>query len=98
VKKIPSETGLNEDGQPAGEFSVVQYLHNDLYEYVRRYVTAEEAVRAAEHFTSNVMARIGMTRRVIITDGGDCVCFEWLSGEGVVFPPKEEKADAEDKS
>lgn len=87
--RIPSETGLNEDGHPPGEFSVVQYFLDGTYEYVRRYVSDQEAVKAARHYTDNVMARAGMIDKVIITDGGDCVCFEWRKDEGVVFPPRE---------
>ena len=70
------------------EFSVWQFLQDDIHEKVRSYVTAEEAVHAAMHYTSNVAARMGLTQRVIITDGGDCTVFEWKQGEGVVFPPK----------
>ena len=69
------------------EFSVVQFFVDDSYEYVRRFVSAEEAVKASKHYTSSVGARLGTTKRVIITDGGDCTCFEWKFGEGVVFPP-----------
>jgi len=29
-----------------------------------------------------------MVKRVIITDGGDCINFEWKKGEGIVFPPR----------
>ncbi len=91
--KFPSETGLNEDGFPIGEFSVYQYFLGGAYECVRQFVSTEEAVKAAHHYTDNVMARMGMTERVIITDGGDCICFEWKKGEGVVFPPREQESD-----
>ena len=69
-----------------GEFSVCQFFADDSYEYVRCGVSAEEAVKAAEHYCNNVASRVGITRRVIITDGGDCINFEWIFGEGVVFP------------
>jgi hypothetical protein len=71
---------------PHNEFNVVQFFEDGSYEYVRNFVSAEEAVRAAKLYTSNVASRIGITRRVIITDGGDCTNFEWRYGEGVVFP------------
>jgi hypothetical protein len=29
---------------------------------------------------------MGITERVIITDGGDSTVFEWKKDEGVVFP------------
>jgi hypothetical protein len=69
------------------EFSVCQFFADGSYEYVRRFVTAEEAVHAAKHYCTSVGARLGTTERVIITDGGDCCVFEWQHGKGVVFPP-----------
>jgi hypothetical protein len=68
-----------------GEFSVCQFFENDTYEYVRRYVSAEEAMKAAVHYSSNVACKLGITKRVIITDGGDCVNWEWINGQGVTF-------------
>jgi hypothetical protein len=67
------------------EYSVCQFFEDDSYEYVRRHVTAEEAVKAARHYTTSVGARIGTTKRVIITDSGDCINFEWQYGKGVTF-------------
>jgi hypothetical protein len=69
-------------------FNVIQFFADDSYEYVRRSVTAEEAVKACGHYCNSVGARMGFTKRVIITDAGDCVVFEWVNGEGVTFPPK----------
>lgn len=66
-------------------FNVCQFFEDDSYEYVRRNVGAEEAVKAAHHYCHSVGAQIGTTKRVIITDGGDCVNFEWKFGEGVTF-------------
>lgn len=81
-----------------GEFSVFQWLATgkgeDLQEQVRSFVSAEEAVKAAQHYTSCVAARMGLTSKVMITDGGDNCVFEWRKGEGVVFPPRNgEKAN-----
>jgi 1,4-dihydroxy-2-naphthoyl-CoA synthase len=75
------------------KFSVCQFFANGGYEYVRRYVDAEEAVKAARHYTSNVAVRMGIVNRVIITDGGDMTVFEWKAGKGVTFPPKEDRDD-----
>ena len=72
-----------------GEYSVVQFFEDGNYEYVRRWVTAEEACKAAKHYTTSVGARLGFTKRVIITDGGDFTNFEWKYGEGVTFPTEE---------
>jgi hypothetical protein len=71
-----------------GEFSVCQFFKGGVYEYVRRFVGPEEAVKTAHHYTHNVAAKLGMVERVIITDGGDDCCFEWKRGEGVTFPPE----------
>jgi hypothetical protein len=71
-------------------FNVVQFFVDESYEYVRRNVSAEEAVRVAIVYSNNVAALIGTTRRVIITDGGDFCNFEWKYGSGVVFPTKED--------
>jgi hypothetical protein len=77
-----------------GEFSVYQFFDDGIYEKVRSFVSAEEATKAVMHYANNVAAKMGLTKRVIITDGGDCTVFEWKYGEGIVFPPKEEKTDA----
>lgn len=72
---------------PASDtFNVVQFFEDDSYEYVRRNVSAEEAVAAAKFYSDNVAAHVGLTKRVIITDSGDCTNFEWRYGEGVIFP------------
>ena len=71
------------------EFSVVQFFEDGSYEYVRKLVSAEEAMSAVKHYTSSMGVKMGFVKRVIITDGGDCCCFEWLHDKGVVFPPKE---------
>ena len=79
-----------------GEFSVYQFFEDDTSECVRRGVDAEEAVNAAHHYCNSVGARLGFTKRVIITDAGDFTNFEWRNGEGVVYPPahiKQEKPE-----
>jgi hypothetical protein len=68
-----------------GEFSVFQEFVDGSQECVRRNVSAEEAVTAAKHYCTSVGAKIGTTRRVIITDGEDFTNFEWKFGEGVTF-------------
>lgn len=67
------------------QFSVYQFFEDETQEKVREFVGAEEAVRAARHYTTSVAARIGVTVRVIITDGGDHTVFEWQYGKGIVF-------------
>ncbi len=74
------------------EFSVYQFFVSGDYERVRRHVSAEEAMNAARHYTTNVAAKLlGITERVIITDGGDATVFEWKKGEGVTFPPAQQQ-------
>ena len=73
----------------SGEFSVCQFFHNGHHEYVRRYVSAEEAVRAAVHYTSSPAVALRIVTRVIITDADDYTTFEWKLDEGVVFPQSE---------
>jgi hypothetical protein len=70
------------------EFSVCQFFDNDTFEYVRRYVSAEEAMQAFIHYTNSVATKLGMVERVIITDGGDCTNMEWKKGEGITYPPE----------
>ena len=70
----------------SNEFSVCQFFKDGTYEYVRRYVSAEEAFNAVKHYTTSIGAKLGITRRVIITDGGDCCCFEWQYEKGITFP------------
>lgn len=73
-----------------GEYSVCQFFEDGSYEYVRRFVDADEASRATSHYCTSVGAKMGITKRVIVTDGGDCICFEWKFGEGIIYPPKPE--------
>lgn len=70
-----------------GDFSVYQFFPDGSYECVRRWVPGEEAAKAAMTYTTNVAARAGITRRVIITDGDDFTNFEWKFGEGITYPP-----------
>lgn len=69
-------------------FSVTQFFEDDSYETVRSHVTAEEAMEAFKHYTNNVACKMGITKRVIITDGGDCINAEWKQGEGYTYPPE----------
>ncbi len=72
----------------SNEFSVCQFFEDDTHEYVRRYVSAEEAMTAFGRYTRNPASKMGIVRRVIITDGGDCTNAEWKFGEGYTFPPE----------
>jgi hypothetical protein len=76
-------------GKTDGEFSVCQFFQNGHYEYVRRWVGIDEAIRAYQFYTQNVAAKFGMVVKVIVVDGGDCTNMEWQYGRGMVYPTKE---------
>jgi hypothetical protein len=71
----------------SGEFSVYQFFKNDDYEEVLRGVDPKTAVESAHSLVNSIGGTLGTTQRVIITDGGDSIAFEWKHGEGIVFPP-----------
>lgn len=68
-------------------YSVVQFFKGGGHEYVRNSVSPEEAVKAFNHYTSNVACKVGIISRVIITDSGDHIAMEWQHGLGITFPP-----------
>ena len=70
-------------------FNVVQFFKDGTYEYVRRNVTAEDAVKAAQHYTQSVAVRMDLVNRVIVTDMLDQTCFEWKDGK-IIFPTQNE--------
>jgi hypothetical protein len=79
-------------GKTDGEFSVCQFFKDGTYEYVRRWVGAEEAVKTARHYCQCPAADLGIVVKVIITDGGDCTNFCWMAEDGLVFPTPERSA------
>jgi hypothetical protein len=70
-------------------FSVIQFFPTGDYEQVVTDVDAPTAVAQAKALTESVGGLLGTTARVVITDRDDYIAFEWLHGEGVVFPPVE---------
>lgn len=74
----------------AGEFSVCSYFHDGSYEYELRGVDASTAINCAHRIAGSVGGRIGLVARIIITDAGDCINWEWQFGKGVVYPTKED--------
>ena len=81
---------------PEDKFNVVQFFQDGQYEYVRRNVTAKEAVEATQHYTRSVGARIGTTKRVIVTDMLDQICFEWEDGK-ITFPTQKTMDEVSDQ-
>jgi hypothetical protein len=68
---------------PEGEFSVYWWDPEDRQYEEARFTDAETAVGAAVRLTRGPAAVMGIIKRVIITDGGDCCCFEWKDGKNV---------------
>lgn len=74
-----------------GEFSVYQFGKigdEEVTDCEVRFVDHKTACTRFVDLINNVAARTGITRRVIITDGGDFTCMEWKFGEGITFPPE----------
>ena len=69
------------------QFSVRVYYDDGQWQCVRRFVSAQEACRAFQHYTSGLAARLVPTVRVIIIDSSDCMVREWQFEQGVTFPP-----------
>jgi hypothetical protein len=67
-------------------FSVWQFFKTGDYECVRRGVSAEEAIKALDHYTDNVAVKMGFIEKVIITDSGDRIVLEWRHDKGRVWP------------
>jgi hypothetical protein len=68
------------------EFSVWWDDPEGFHHAERRFVSAHEAVECAKSLTQRPAAMLGVIRRVIITDGGDFINFEWQYGRGITFP------------
>ena len=77
-------------------YNVVQFFPDGQHEYVRKAVPDLEAVKAVQHYTQSVAARMGVVKRVIITDMMDCTCFEWQDGK-ITFPTQQTMDEVSDK-
>jgi hypothetical protein len=74
-------------GRSMGEqFRVRVYYYNGEHSDVRRFVSAQEAGRAFQHYTNSAGAKLGSTVRVIVIDRNDCIVREWKLGQGITFP------------
>lgn len=76
-------------GRSDGEFSVCQFFDNDMHEYVRRWVSLEEAMDAFKHYCNSIGAKHGIVLKVIVTDGDDYTNAQWEFGKGLVYPTEE---------
>lgn len=72
------------------KFQVIHYF--DDHDYVKEGEPLEvaDAMDLAISFTTRPTAILGMTKRVIVVDMLDRLCFDWRHGEGVVFPTEED--------
>ena len=68
------------------EFSVCEFFVDGTHKYVIRFVSAQEAIYSARKRINSLEARSGVVARIIITDGGDSITFEWRHGKGITFP------------
>ena len=67
------------------EYSVVTYTGEDRYRYLARFIGGRRAIEIAK-LATDIADMTGVVR-VIVTDGGDHIVFEWKVDEGVTFPP-----------
>ena len=70
------------------EFSVYWWDREDGQHEELRFVPADKATRAFERLTLGPASMLGMVKRVIITDGGDCICAEWRDGK-LTYPTQQ---------
>ncbi|HSW92141.1 MAG TPA: hypothetical protein VLG09_05850 [Candidatus Saccharimonadales bacterium] len=49
-----------------------------------------KCMQAVKRLTQGPASVLGFVKRVIITDGGDSIVFEWKLGEGITWPTKEQ--------
>lgn len=68
------------------KFNVVQFFEDDSTELVVVEAIPEKAVQRAVSLATSVGAQIGTTKRVVITDSGDLTNWEWVYGQGLIFP------------
>jgi hypothetical protein len=67
------------------QFSVRVYYDDGRRQIVRRFVSAQEACRSFQHYTSSLGARLGSTVRVIIIDRSDTWCASGSSNKASRF-------------
>jgi hypothetical protein len=70
------------------EFSVYWWDREGGQHEEMRFVAVESALRAVTRLTQGPAAMLGMVQRVLITDGGDCTCFDWRDGK-LIYPLRE---------
>lgn len=76
------------------EYCVYQFFPDGSWSRVRSFVSIEDALEAFEHYTSAAAAADGIVTRVIVTDGGDCINYEWRRGRGMTYPPSSQVGES----
>ena len=71
---------------PVGVFSIYQFSVTGKCERLAAFIDCGSAVSKAHVHRCNLAAQMGVTRRIIVTDGDDHTVWEWRWGKGVVFP------------
>jgi hypothetical protein len=66
------------------QFAVLLFFYDGKRRYARRFVSAQEAIRAFEFYIRNANARDARIARVVVTDVHDCILREWKIGRGVI--------------
>jgi hypothetical protein len=74
-------------GEPGNEFSVFAFTEDGMSYRLVQLVNAARATDVAHRLIRSIAAQAGEVRRIIITDGGDAICFEWLFGKGITIRP-----------
>ena len=75
------------------EFSVFWWDRDGGQHRELSFVEVLPAMKACKRLTQGPAAMMGIVERVIITDGGDFTCFEWIKDVGITFPRKPEGAE-----
>jgi hypothetical protein len=70
-------------GRP--EYSVWWFFADNISHREAGGLYAKDAVDLAKRCTQRPIVSLGFVERIIITDGGDNICFEWVPGKGVTF-------------
>ena len=73
------------------EYSVYWWDQEDGQHEESRFILLDLAMHQVKRLTQGPASMLGMVKRVIITDGGDCCVFEWKQGEGITWPTKEQR-------
>ena len=70
------------------EFSVVQFFPDGSSDVIARELIAAEAMILFGDYSCRPAAKIGIIKRLIIVDDGDCINAEWCFGKGFTYPPE----------